>query len=380
MVLAACSAAPGGGTGGGSGGGTQDGGDRQCTGNPADLLDWVPLNTVPAANGKPAVTAYRVTYRSGGLKVHGQICVPESPGPHPIFGFNHGGVWGLGVGEWGANANPANQCYAFASNGAVAVMSQYRGESDVGTGPAGAVNLKSEGSVELCLGEVDDAVALMELARKRCDVNPDQVVMTGPSHGGCVTLQVSARQPSWLRAVIPLVAPVDWADQYRFSKAIAADAGSNPGPGCGVKEHQDLVDAFNVAAGGPPETHPDAYRQRSPRWNAAKLGKVPLYMVHGLADCVVDYRNSGCAMRAYLRDAGVAVTSVHLNDAGTAVTTAIAGCGPDDWTTDIVAPDGGFAATHLAIVVDSMTHGTVGGAGVAIVVGAAVFAAQHGTR
>jgi hypothetical protein len=91
---------------------------------------------------------------------------------------NHGGVAGLGVAQWGPI--PGNLCHGTASGGVILVEPQNRGATDQGSNALlGPIDIRSEGVVEFCSGEVGDALALMQIAQRRCDASPRQVAMWG---------------------------------------------------------------------------------------------------------------------------------------------------------------------------------------------------------
>ncbi|HEX4419121.1 MAG TPA: CocE/NonD family hydrolase [Kofleriaceae bacterium] len=128
------------------------------------------IEVVPIAT-HDAYVAEGVAYFPGSLIVVGQICRPAAAGRYPIILFNHGGFDGLGA-EWDG------ALCAAAGNGYVIAMSSYRGEDG------------SQGSVEICDGEVDDSLQLLALV----DAQP----YADPSHAGMIGrsgLQLPGRTP-----------------------------------------------------------------------------------------------------------------------------------------------------------------------------------------
>src|SRR5262245_2244101 len=86
------------------------------------------------------VSAEKVAYQSGDLRVIGEVCRPVAPGHYPIFMINHGGWGGLGS-EW---TPQVSACVALARLGYFVIEPSYRGEDG------------SAGVIELCAGEAAD--------------------------------------------------------------------------------------------------------------------------------------------------------------------------------------------------------------------------------
>jgi dienelactone hydrolase len=212
-----------------------------------------------------SVVIEKVSYRSGALRVFGQVCRPASAGPHPVMVLNHGGFEGL-AGEWngGMCRNAAEQL------GYVVVESSYRGEDG------------SEGRIEICLGEVDDVLAMLDIALQQPYADRRRVVMWGGSHGGCITTRAFQRGAP-VHAAADVFGPGDLAATFAFWQAQIA-AGSPY-----AQVYRDLVDVTTRAAGGTPAQVPAAYAARSPARFAADLARrpEPFLIVHGVTDLLV---------------------------------------------------------------------------------------------
>ena len=141
----------------------------------------------------------RVSYRVGGLLVWGQICRPTADGAWPVLIFDHGGFDGLGA-EWDGSL-----C-AGAQNGLVIAASSYRGEDG------------SDGSVEVCLGEVDDVLTLASIVRRKPYADGARLAVLGGSHGGCITLRAIERGFDAVAAA-DLFGVTDWAGAYAYWQA-----------------------------------------------------------------------------------------------------------------------------------------------------------------
>ncbi|HET8647505.1 MAG TPA: prolyl oligopeptidase family serine peptidase, partial [Vicinamibacteria bacterium] len=141
--------------------------------SPSPGATWLTTATTFEDN---LVRIERVTYRSsGGLRIEGQVCRSTVLGRRPVLVVNHGGFEGLG-GEWNGGL-----CKTIAQAGYVVIESSYRGEDG------------SEGRVEFCLGEVDDVLAMLDVALQQPYADRRRVVMWGGSHGGCVTTRAFQR-------------------------------------------------------------------------------------------------------------------------------------------------------------------------------------------
>lgn len=231
----------------------------------------------------------KVSYLSDGLVVVAQICRPDDALAHPLILFNHGGFVGLTT-EIFQTTSDTGFCVSAAKNGYVIAEASYRGEDG------------SEGKVEVCLGEVDDVIALLAILRTQPYVAPAHIAVFGGSHGGCITDQVALREPT-LQSAVDFYGPTDWAtlDQLWHDKITQ----NEPDPWCasgdgGVSPclavHRDLIAIVEGATGGTPAQVPAAYAARS---TATKIGgiAVPILIAQGTDDALVDL-SQGCTKRA----------------------------------------------------------------------------------
>jgi hypothetical protein len=152
----------------------------------------------------------------GGKRIYGLICAPTTGGPYPVVIYNHGGTDNTNGGNitgvvtaagWTAQPPGApdglGQCLDWAKRGWIFATSAYRGESVTITSsnPGFASGTwTSGGSVEFCMGEVTDVLALTDLlinhasaitlgtAAESVPINSNgKLLMYGYSHGGCIT-------------------------------------------------------------------------------------------------------------------------------------------------------------------------------------------------
>lgn len=294
----------------------------------------------------------RVSYRStGGLRVVGQVCRTTILGRRPVLVVNHGGFEGLG-GEWNGGL-----CKTLARAGYVVVESSYRGEDG------------SEGSVEFCLGEVDDVLSMLQIALAQSYADRDRVSMLGISHGGCIGLRALQRAAP-VRAAIDVFGPTDAASLVRFWQARVAAGDPNSAA------YRDLIARVLAATGGPPESVPGAYAARSPASFSPDLDAWPgaLLMVHGTEDPVVPLAQS-CLLASRARD-----VRAHYRDALRPLTGPPPGC-PDGgitWLTgDLPAPR--WPDRRYLVVYRGAGHDLEGPASAAMLADVLSFLAAHGS-
>jgi dienelactone hydrolase len=239
-------------------------------------VGWESVTTRSESGG---VRVEDVTYRSGTLLVAGRVCRPASAGARSALIWNHGGFDGLGPGD-------DDLCVSFAQLGYAVLMSSYRGEDS------------SEGSVEVCLGEVDDVLALVEIAREQPYVNASRLAMAGASHGGCITLR-AVQRGAQVVAAVAMAAPTDWEalyEEYADSASVGAVA-NRP-------HYQSLINEMVAQLGGTPSQMPAAYAARSPaRFGAALVASArPVLIQHGTLDELV-LPSQACLMAAAMQPA-----------------------------------------------------------------------------
>jgi dienelactone hydrolase len=237
-----------------------------------------------------------VSYASDGLQVNGQLCRPTDAGPYPVIVRNHGGFAGL------TTSVQDSFCRGAAQNGYVVLDASYRGEDG------------SQGQVEVCLGEVDDVEAMVEVARNQPYVDLNRFAAFGGSHGGCITLRLIERDNRF-KAAVDLFGPTDLAPLFDFWES-ELDAGepfpcpTDQAPTC-TAVHQSLISTVVTATGGTPAQVPQAYAARSA---VLALGgtTVPLLILHGTDDYLVDLPQT-CEARAAFADAGAAPLAWYLD-------------------------------------------------------------------
>lgn len=308
------------GPGGADGGEKGDGAARAITG-------W---ETVERLREEGGMIAEKVSYRSQGLRVFGLVCRPAAEGRFKTIVYNHGGFEGTGDFDTAI-------CVDAVRNGYVIVESSYRGEDG------------SEGRIEVCLGEVDDVLAITDVARSLPYVDPDKVSMLGVSHGGCITTRAVQRGAK-VAAAVDVFGPKDLAENYRTWKA-RRDADAGP-------ELNAVFDALmrvvRDGTGGTPEEKPEEYAKRSPLQYVAELDRFPApYMaVHGVLDALVLARDT-CRLAAEARG----LAGFHVNAGLEVVPSEPPGCeGAGGTWLPGPKPSPAWPGDRYAVVYDAAGH------------------------
>lgn len=149
------------------------------------------LDRVRDLGGTNAYTRHEVTYRSGDLRISGQLLVPRERGPHPAVVLNHGyidpAVYVNGQGM------PREQDY-LAREGFVVLHVDYRGHA--------SSDDTDELDLELRLGYARDSIAAVKTLRTLDDVDPERIGMLGRSMGGGVTMNALVADPDIVKAAV----------------------------------------------------------------------------------------------------------------------------------------------------------------------------------
>jgi poly(3-hydroxybutyrate) depolymerase len=295
---------------------------KKPTGGP----DW---QSVKTTKDLPDVTIERVTYRSGNLTVQGQICRPTVSGRHPVLISNHGGFAGiLGLDD------PNGFCATSARSGWVVAESSYRGEDG------------SDGDVEVCLGEVDDVMAMIDVVRQQPYVDSERVAMLGVSHGGCVTSRAVERGAD-VDLVAMIAGPADWKSLMRAVKRSMKAPSTTP---LLQQILEGLVDSIEKAVGGTVEQYPKRYAERSP--DAEKLAQwdKPFLIMHGAADTIVPVQQS-CTLARKIGG----FRAFRLDTSGGVVPASPPGCEDLTWN-EAPSPVGTFKDDRYLMVFDDVDH------------------------
>lgn len=300
---------------------------------PVGVTDWL---TSTVTYSDTAVTAEQVEFRVGQLREKGLVCRPTRAGRLRVLVLAHGAFGGIAEDP----KVPHTQCADAARTGWAVIEPSYRGEDG------------SDGKVEVCLGEVDDVMAMLDIALHQSWADPARVGMLGLSHGGCIALRAVERGIA-VQAVATISAPTDLAaaDRYlweRFRKG---------GPDAG--EQAAVVNDIERAIGGSADKLPQDYLDRSPNHFLGDLEKTraALLVVHGDDDQLVPV-SAACDFAAR---AGFA--SFHLDTRGRNANRELAACGKlgPAWKRD-PAPYDNWPAGRFFVTIVGSRHIGQGGA------------------
>ena len=204
-----------------------------------------------AARTSTAVECRRITYLSDGLKVVGFIVRPVSAGrQYPVIVFNRGGLLDIGK----INEMSLVDLYDLASQGFIVVASQYRG------------NDGGEGREEFGGSDVNDVLALRDLAVGLPDADARNVFFYGLSRGGLMTF-LALRRGATVNAVAVVGAMFD------LERTI--EGGKQRAPGI-AKAVLDLIPDYATRGAS-------ALRDRSAAHWPEQVN-VPTLILHGGAD------------------------------------------------------------------------------------------------
>lgn len=173
-----------------------------------------------------------------------------------------------------------------AGRGMTVILPAYRGQLRKFDGK------RSDGQVEFCDGEVDDAQAALDWLRTQPSVDPARIAVMGASHGGCISLRLAARNPQ-VRALVSMSAPVAAGPLVRHLQEQAA----------GTFFYNGILGAQirGYVKGGPADL-PQSYTERSPLYTAHLL-KMPMLVIHGQNDTIVPTQQA-CWLVQALRQNG----------------------------------------------------------------------------
>ena len=204
----------------------------------------------------------------------------------------------LHAGFGGDETTSARLARQLAQRGLAVVLPAYRGEKRKLDGQ------RSEGKIEFCRGEVDDAQAALQWLRRQPDIDGQRIGALGSSHGGCIALRLGEREPE-LRALVTFSAPVaagpfiehlqNHPAQTLFYNGILATQ---------IKSYVKTT----------PKEHPELYEERSPLSKIAAL-KIPLLVFHGIADHIVPMEQP-CSLYQALAQSGRQIEESRINRQG----------------------------------------------------------------
>ena len=194
--------------------------------------------------------------------------------------------------------------------GLVVILPAYRGEKRRVDGK------RSDGKVEFCRGEVDDAQAALSWLRAQRSVDQKRLATLGSSHGGCIALQLGQREPE-LRALVTFSAPVAAAplvdhlqkrpEQTFFYNGILA---------------AQLKSYIKTSPTAQPENQ--KYEERSPLSGIERI-RTPMLVFHGTADHLVPMEQA-CWLYEVLATSGRHIEERMIDPKGVMHRPAVSAC------------------------------------------------------
>jgi dienelactone hydrolase len=210
--------------------------------------------TVLSAGEVPPGRAWqRVDFPSGdGTRIVGWLATPERTGPVPTILHMIGGPGGVMMDSFDAGSQ------AWLDHGYAFLTINYRG--------CGTFGKAFEEQIWGDLGhwEVEDMVAARNWLVEQGIADPEQILLTGWSFGGYLTLMGLGKRPDLWAGGIAGIAIADWAIQY--------------------EDTADTLKAFQVAIlGGTPDEKPEVYARCSPITYANQVA-APVLVIQGRSD------------------------------------------------------------------------------------------------
>ena len=234
----------------------------------------------------------KISYRSraGDLEVPAFVFLPLGPalpGSRPALVWVHEDVRGHLYEHYIPYVREAT------ARGYVVIAPEYRGSIGYGRAYYDAIDYGGR--------EVDDVVTAVDVLRARYpQVDCRRIGIIGWSHGGMIALLSVFRNPSTFRAAAAIVPVANLIDRLERK---------------GVEKQLAIIDPAN-RLGGPPQTRPDIYKERSPLFQVDKL-QIPLLVHVARNDMDVNIEEDLPLVEALrAQKADLSVTKVYDHPAG----------------------------------------------------------------
>jgi dienelactone hydrolase len=210
-------------------------------------------NIFSAGEVPPGKPWKNITFKStDGETIQGWLALPDGKGPFPTILNTHGGPETATVEYF----FPSTQ--AWVDHGFAWLSINYRGSTGFGR----AFREKIWG--DLGHWEIEDMVAAREWLIKEGIANPRQILLTGWSYGGYLTLLALGKRPDLWAGGMAGTATVDWAMEY--------------------EDLSPMMRGYSVAImGGTPREKPEQYAKSSPMTYIENM-KAPVLIIQGRND------------------------------------------------------------------------------------------------
>lgn len=216
--------------------------------------DGRPLRTVLQAAEVPPGRPWRsVSFTSSdGTEVQAWLGVPEGDGPFPAIIETHGGP------EWAMTELFSASAQAWLDHGCAYMSVNYRGSTTFGRA------FQEQIWGKLGHWEVEDMAAARDWLVEQGIARPDQILLTGWSYGGYLTLQALGKRPELWAGGMAGIAIADWTIQY--------------------EDTAETLRGYQVALfGGTPEEKPEQYAASSPISYVDRV-QAPVLVIQGRND------------------------------------------------------------------------------------------------
>jgi len=212
------------------------------------------IRTVLAVGDAPPSRPWRsITFNSSdGQAIQGWLAVPAGSGPVPTILETHGGPTSATTDSYAPNSQ------MWLDHGFAFLSINYRGSTTFGK--------QFEEQIWHDLGhwEVEDMAAARDWLIEQGIAIPDEILLTGWSYGGYLTLQALGTRPELWAGGMAGIAIADWAVQYEDTAA--------------------MLRGYQVALfGGTPEQQPARYAASSPISYAEQV-RAPVLIIQGRND------------------------------------------------------------------------------------------------
>jgi dienelactone hydrolase len=214
----------------------------------------VQTRTVLAAGEVPLGHSWKsITFTSSdGQEIQGWLGLPHGEGPFPTILHTHGGPEAVMTETFNA------QSQAWLDHGFAYLTINYRGSTTFGR------EFQEQIWGNPGHWEVEDMVAARNWLVEHGFARPDQILLTGWSYGGYLTLQALGKRPELWAGGMAGIAVADWATMYEDSA--------------------DTLKGYQVALfGGTPEEKPEQYAASSPITYVENV-KAPVLIIQGRHD------------------------------------------------------------------------------------------------
>jgi dipeptidyl aminopeptidase/acylaminoacyl peptidase len=189
---------------------------------------------------------------SDGQIIQGWVATPEGEGPFPTILETHGGPTAATTEHFSAGA----QCWL--DHGFAFASINYRGSTTFGK------DFERQIWGDLGHWEVEDMVAARDYLVREGIARPDEILLTGWSYGGYLTLMGLGKRPELWAGGMAGIAIADWSIQY--------------------EDTADTLKGYQVALfGGTPQEKPEQYAASSPITYAERV-QAPVLVIQGSND------------------------------------------------------------------------------------------------